>query len=157
MIIAFTGHRPERLGGYDARAVTRLVRFAVATLEIYQPDRIITGMALGWDQAVAAAASYVGIPFDAYIPGPWQANRWPEKSRASWERLLGLALSVRDCGELKRYDVIAMDRRNKAMVDDCHLLLALWDGSDGGTANCLAYARPRRPIANLWAQWEQFA
>lgn len=37
------------------------------------------------------------------------------------------------------------------MVDDCDSLLALWDGSSGGTKNCLDYARKKgKPYINLW-------
>jgi uncharacterized phage-like protein YoqJ len=51
-----------------------------------------------------------------------------------------------------------MQKRNEMMVDDCNLLLTLWDGSDGGTANCLGYARRKRPdleTVNLWDSWQK--
>mgnify|MGYP000852490524 CR=1 FL=1 len=44
----------------------------------------------------------------------------------------------------------AFDLRNRAMVDDCDLLIAIWDGSPGGTANCVEYAeRVLRPTLFL--------
>lgn len=37
------------------------------------------------------------------------------------------------------------------MVDDADRILALWDGSSGGTANCVGYANDiKKPITNLW-------
>ena len=34
-----------------------------------------------------------------------------------------------------------MQKRNEYMVDKCDILLAVWDGSAGGTNNCVKYAR----------------
>jgi uncharacterized phage-like protein YoqJ len=34
-----------------------------------------------------------------------------------------------------------LQKRNEWMVDHCDLLIAVWDGSEGGTANCVRYAR----------------
>jgi hypothetical protein len=36
-------------------------------------------------------------------------------------------------------------------------VLALWDGSHGGTSNCIAYAKVRaKPVTNVWNKWEKF-
>ena len=45
MIVAGTGHRPSRLGGYDDYARGRLVDLARAALEKHQPDQVISDMA----------------------------------------------------------------------------------------------------------------
>jgi len=53
------------------------------------------------------------------------------------------------------YAAWKMQRRNEAMVDACTHVLALWDGSSGGTENCVKYAeKKRKPIINLWAIWK---
>lgn len=41
------------------------------------------------------------------------------------------------------YSPEKMQRRNAWMVDHCDFLLACWDGSPGGTGNCMAYARAK--------------
>lgn len=52
------------------------------------------------------------------------------------------------------YGVEKMQVRNEWMVDHCDLLVALWDGSSGGTGNCVRYARRvGRPTVNLWPGW----
>jgi uncharacterized phage-like protein YoqJ len=33
-----------------------------------------------------------------------------------------------------------MQDRNKWMVDHCDALVAIWNGTSGGTANCVKYA-----------------
>lgn len=34
-----------------------------------------------------------------------------------------------------------MQNRNKKMVDACDKLIAIFDGTNGGTANCVNYAK----------------
>ncbi len=69
MDIAVTGHRPDKLGGFSEDVHHRLVRFAKETLSKIPRDNltIVTGMALGWDIAIADACDQVGIPFLAAI------------------------------------------------------------------------------------------
>ena len=74
--IAGTGHRPQKLGGFGETANSTLRRFARAWLEILAPERGISGMALGWDQALAAAAVDLAIPFVAAVPFASQAVKW---------------------------------------------------------------------------------
>lgn len=55
MILAVTGHRPDKIGGYDRNNPLRkklLVKID-ATLARLKPERVLTGMALGVDQDVA--------------------------------------------------------------------------------------------------------
>jgi hypothetical protein len=59
MIYAGTGHRLEVVG-YENK--DKLYRYAVSILPGYKPDKIISGMAIGWDQAIAHAAVENGIP-----------------------------------------------------------------------------------------------
>ncbi len=156
MILAVTGHRPQRTGGYGPAATIRRSRFARQMLEAARPASVITGMALGWDQAVADACIRLGIPFSAYLPGYWQADAWPDAAREVWQRLLGAARTVRIC-TAGPYAPAAMQVRNMHMVDDCDRLLALWDGSPGGTSNCVDYALRGRaipkPVDNVWDMW----
>jgi uncharacterized phage-like protein YoqJ len=50
----------------------------------------------------------------------------------------------------------AMQIRNEWMVDHCDLLVALWDGSPGGTGNCIRYAkRAKCATVNLWPHWSK--
>ena len=151
MILAGTGHRPPKLGGYGPAAHSRVLSLCEQSLVQLAPSLVISGMALGFDTALAQAAHRLSIPFDAFIPCPSQPCLWPEASRREWDRLCSLARTVRVISP--SYSPAAMQARNRAMVDACTDLLALWDGSSGGTANCIEYARTHRPsvvIHNLW-------
>lgn len=156
VVVAGTGHRPTRLGGYSDAAFNRLVRFAEDRLLGLGPDSVISGMAQGWDQALAQACVNLGIPFDAAVPFSGQEDRWPGPARARYSRLLGLACSVCVVCE-GGYAPWKMQRRNEHMVDNCTHLLALCDGSPGGTSNCLEYAMGKGvAIVNAWEEWVKF-
>lgn len=154
MIIAGTGHRPDKLGGYGEEATGRLVTLARGWLRENNPERVITGMALGWDQALGWAAHDEGIPFLAAIPFTGQEKAWPALSQQWHNDLLNLAqevVIVSDGG----YAAWKMQIRNKWMVDNSDAVLALWNGSDGGTANCVRYAQQAgKRIINLWERYD---
>ena len=163
MILAATGHRPDKLGGYDRHTIFALNQFAWQTLKKIKPDKVISGMALGWDQAVAQAAIELDIPLIAAIPFEGQGSRWPEKSQARWKELVDNAYQVQIVCP-GGYAPWKMQKRNEWMVDNCEYLLALWDGSEGGTENCIEYAHKKiskinskmMAIDNVWDEWIKF-
>lgn len=153
MIVAATGHRPDKLGGYAPAWSERRLILARRWLEVVRPSRVISGMALGWDQAWAQAAVDLRIPLVAAVPFIGQERAWPAMSQVGFEQLLKRAAEVVIVSP-GGYSVAAMHKRNEWMVDHCHLLAALWDGTSGGTAGCVQYARKvGRPMVNLWDNW----
>lgn len=142
----------------DPETFARLVSLAYDWLLDEQPDTVITDLQLGFGQAVATAALEHGIPVVAYIAHMGQGDRW---SKADNERYQSL---IRRCKiNLIRPSVPANDavaaelvaRCHEAMVDNCNLVLALWDGSDGGTANCVRYAEDKFiDVQNIWDRWK---
>lgn len=154
MKIAGTGHRPDKLGGYTDYASQRLVRVARISLEHLAPSLVISGMALGWDQALAQAAVDLDIPFTAAVPFEGQEGKWPARSQTVFRTLLDKASEVVIVSP-GGYDVRKMQLRNVWMVDNCDRVLALWNGTSGGTRNCLDYARSvKKPITNAWKAFE---
>ncbi len=156
MILAVTGHRPPKLGGYTIEAGERLYRFATRKLAELDPESVITGMALGFDTAVARACLYLNIPYVAAIPFIGQESQWPLSSQATYEFLLKNAASVEivtDGG----YTAEAMQLRNEWMVDNGTDVGALWNGTAGGTGNCVKYAeKHHKPVLNFWDEWLEF-
>lgn len=160
MIAAATGHRPEKLGGYDNRTSLALGGLATEWLAFnLDVEEMIVGMALGWDQAVAGACVATGVPFIAAVPFEGQSSTWPAEARAKYDRLLAQAkeIVIVTPGELfGRQIAAAMQRRNEWMVDRAKKVVALWDGSWGGTHNCIMYANKIGvPVENLWPRWSQ--
>lgn len=151
IIIAGTGHRPDKLGGYSEEAEAHVYGVTCRFLMTYQPDEVVSGMALGWDQQLARAATVLGIPLIAAVPFKGQESQWPASSQERYNQLLAYAKEVVIVCP-GSYDPHKMQVRNMWMMNRCTSVLALWNGSPGGTANCIKYAKQiKRPIINLWS------
>ncbi len=156
MIVAFTGHRPDKLGGYGKVNLLRdQIMYLIADqLDVWKRAdpkiRGITGMALGVDQWAALCCTRVGfIPYVAAIPFAGQESQWPLESQELYRQLLSHAEQVVTVSS-GGYAASKMQRRNEWMVDHCDQLLAVWDGSPGGTANCIGYAlAKKKPITYI--------
>lgn len=141
-VIAVTGHRPDKLGGYDFSNSKRIwvrdqLRYKLLELK---PELCISGMALGVDQDFAYVCIEMAIPFIAAIPFLGQEGAWPKESQEFYKELLKHAskqVIVSEGG----YAAFKMQKRNKWMVDNCDKLIAVWDGTEGGTGNCVKYAK----------------
>ena len=158
MIVAGTGHRPDKLGGYSDAAHERLVTVACSAIGDLRGDvsRVISGGALGWDQALADAAIRLGLPLTLALPFEGFECKWPKSSQEFLHSLMNPADVVFVCEP--GYAPWKMQQRNKWMVDNCDVLLALWNGTDGGTHNCIKYANSvGRQIINTWDIYEHQA
>lgn len=156
-VLAATGHRPDKLGGYAPDVLERLTDLARASLVELNPDEVIVGMALGWDTAVALAAIDLAIPFIAAVPFAGQERMWPKESQDRFHSILKQAKEVVIVSP-GGYSPWKMQVRNEWMVDRCTKLLSLWNGTMGGTKNCVDYAlRNGKPTVNVWSSWETYA
>lgn len=160
MIISGTGHRPNKLfksNYYSLENRIKLKEFAKDKICEIRPrvTLVISGMAQGWDWALAEAAVELNIPFDAYIPFTGQESRWPKHTQEEYRNLLDKARNIKNIGG-EGYAVYKMQNRNIAMVDDCESVLALWNGTKGGTGNCIDYAKSiNKDIINIWDDWNE--
>ena len=137
--LAGTGHRPSKLGGHRPIVFTKLVEFAVNVLSVLRPSWLISGLALGWDQAIALAAFDLDIPVCGAVPFKGQERLWPEDSQALYNEIL------RHCAETVTvcsgdYSASKMFKRDRWMVDRGSHVLANWNGSPGGTGHTVHYA-----------------
>lgn len=153
MILAATGHRPNKLGGYSKEATFKLRKIAWEFLKMERPDKVISGMALGWDMAWAEAAIALNIPVIAAVPFPGQEKAWPEESQKRFKKILSQCerVEIVSPGPYKPY---LLQVRNQWMVDNCDILIGLWDGTTGGTYNCVKYSRKLgKPFINLYEEY----
>ena len=155
MVLAFAGHRPEKLPwGSDESdprcdALKRQIIEAVRTAAGEGYDTFLCGMARGCDFYFAEAVLSQGLRLEAYLPCPSQADRWSEADRSRYTALL------MDCAAVymtePEYSQGCMLRRNRKMVDDADGLLTVYDGSPGGTGAAIDYARKRgKRVIGLW-------
>lgn len=151
MTLGITGHRPDKLLGYGPETRERLKIFAMSCLLHYKPEKVVVGMALGWDTAVALACIDLGIPYIAAVPFRGQEKMWKTEDQVLYKMLLDNAQAIVYVCE-EGYAAWKMHKRNEWMVNSSDEMLALWDMVDeGGTAACLRYARKQhRMIHNVW-------
>ena len=162
MKITVTGHRPNKLGGYSADVLNRLADFATAELLELCPELVYTGMAQGFDLAVAWACLHLDIPYVACIPFKGQEQIWPEETQERYRLLVSKASEVVTVSK-GSYAPWKMLTRDYYMVDQLSLLdgdklLALYNGdTSGGTFKTVRYAENRnKPIENCWQRWLNF-
>lgn len=153
MIVCASGHRPNALGGYGQESVHKLFGFAKHVLSSMCPDEVVSGMALGWDQAVASASSVLGIPWVAAVPFDGQESAWPGSSQKAYRELIKSAYRIHVVSP-GGYSAYKMQVRNEWMVNNSDEVLALWSGSFGGTYNCVMYATSvGKKVVNVWQDW----
>lgn len=148
MILCGTGHRPAKLGSYDQG--DKLISLATDALQELRPKEVISGMALGWDQALAIAAIRLDIPVIAAVPFKGQELVWNQESQDVYNSILDRCKQVNIISD-GGYTIAKMMLRNNWMVDNSTHVLALWNGSRGGTYQTVKYAQKvGKPIRNLW-------
>ncbi len=146
MIVAFTGHRPDKLGGYELPNPTylKVCKDIDRTLKELKVEKVISGMALGVDQWAASIAIKLGIPFVAAVPFLGQEGMWPNQSKKIYKFLLDKAGEIVIVNE-GGFTAKKLQLRNEWMVDNCDVLIAVYNGDDkGGTANCVRYAKEKK-------------
>lgn len=150
MILGVAGHRPQKINTTHLKLRT----FAQTVMAELRPAKVITGMAVGWDQACAEAAHDLGIPFIAAVPFEGQESRWPGPAQATYWWLLGQAAEVVHVST-PGYSVEKMYKRNRWVIGKSDKLAALYDGlNDSGTAHAVQFAeRAGVPVIQLWDRW----
>lgn len=147
--VAVTGHRPPKLWGYDLSDphYEHLQKiFEQHLLNVHCTDAW-TGMALGADTIFARAvlelrARCVDIKLHCAIPCLNHSSRWTRESQQEYDRILSVADEV-SLVTRQPYAPQLMQIRNQYMVDHADEVLALWDGTSGGTGNCVQYAKSK--------------
>jgi len=163
MTVAITGHRPSKLDndyGLTSPLTYWIKDEIIKVLKTESAPKLITGMALGVDTLFAHIGATEEIPYTAAIPFIGQDRVWPIKSRKVYLHYLKLASSIyivnqdlymnyamfhelytREDTEYSRSEIIKfLDDRNKWMIDNCDRLIAVYDGTKGGTDNAVRYA-----------------
>lgn len=156
-ILGVTGHRPEKLGGFSDTAQHRVYLYARDFIRDLSPNLVITGMAQGWDIAVARACINLGTPFLAYVPFAGQECKWPAAVQDDYRDILTYADEVKIISK-GGYAVQKMFIRNLAIVDDSDELLAMWNGDrTGGTWNTVESAMEiNQTIHQAWDGWKDY-
>lgn len=145
-IIGLTGMRPAKLPcGYDKNHECYLyIKQSLTELyKKYEVNKIVSGMAQGFDQAGVEVAIEMNIPFVAAVPFEGQESSWPAESQSYYNSLLSksVELYVISDGGFANWKY---QKRNEYIVNTSNMIISCWDGSNGGTKNCITYAKSKQ-------------
>lgn len=154
--VAFTGHRPNALGGYNENNPTAVfvkegLKRIIDQLIAKGYHTFITGMALGvdmWAAEIVLERKKIvpELQLLAAVPFEGQEKKWPKSSQERFHSILRQANRVEIVCE-GGYAGWKMQKRNEWMVDHAEVLVCVWNGLKSGTGNCVAYAKqsPHQP------------
>lgn len=139
MIIGWTGHRPNE---FTDEQKNKVIRAISESFDERKPERVIVGGALGVDTWAALVAINKGVPFTLALPFDGHHLIWPEKQQDIFLEIKSFAAEVVvvcEGGWDSKRDNWKFQKRNEYIVNHCDFLIGVWNGSSGGTANCMRY------------------
>ena len=139
----FTGHRPDKL----IRSKEQITKDLTAAIDNVISDgyrTFISGMAMGVDiwaaQIVLKNKSvFSDLHLICAIPFPGFGDRWPSQWYDAYREIIAQADLVKNISPAFSY--ASYQRRNKWMVDHSGRVIAVYNGSSGGTRNTMEYAQ----------------
>ena len=146
----FTGHRPQKLPwGFDesdARCdeLKHKLKITVADAITNDKTMFITGMAMGTDIWCAEAVLEMKktnpqVRLVAAVPYAGQDRKYPEPWKSRYQRIIEAADEVITLRP--HYTSGCLHQRNRFMVDNSSMLIAVFTGEPGGTKDTIEYAR----------------
>ncbi len=157
----FTGHRPDKLYGYDLGnpkyrdLFKKVENHIIYLIESKGVNRFITGGALGFDTlaflVVESLKDRYEIENILAVPFKNQDVKWFQRNRELYSSMLDLADKVIEVDkepayiiqgiETETYHPAKMQKRNEFMVNNSKYVIACWNGSRGGTGNTINYVK----------------
>jgi hypothetical protein len=139
-VIGITGHRP--LGFSEPKHVKSVCADVVKYYKhIMHNVEFNTGGCNGADSWVAESCIYEKIDFNLYLafPANIQGRFFSREERISLDLQILSANKVSTVGNY--YKVANYHIRDRAMVDDSHIVVCFWEGRrEGGTYKTIEYA-----------------
>lgn len=144
--VCFTGHRPPKINKDNEALISDALAQCIAQLTDRGYTHFISGMALGTDilaarQVLAAKRKNPLITLECAVPYPGQSDRWSEQNKRQYNGILLSADKITTVSD--SYSRFCWQKRNMYMVDNADVVVAVFDGSSGGTANTVGYAQRR--------------
>ena len=149
----FTGLRPQKMPfGFDEsnelckRIKNQLEQEIIRMITEQQVTHFICGMALGVDQWAAETVlslqeRFPQITLECALPCEGQADKWTVEQRERYFSII--EKSTTETLLQTHYTSDCMQKRNGYMVNKSRYVIAVWDGSQGGTSNTVRFARHR--------------
>ncbi len=142
LTVSITGHRPEDIP--DEQWTKDAIKEALCALN---PKLVIQGMAAGVDLWSGVTSWHLGIPYKCVKPWRGHKPRVADEYMYNW--CLSNSVENTEVSPATDYPgVWIYQDRNKVMVDEADVVLAVWSGkTKGGTYACIKYAKSKgKPI-----------
>lgn len=159
-VCMFTGHRPKGLPfGYNERdsrckkLKKALKKLILNKIQEKNTTAFLSGMALGTDMFAAEIVlelkrKFRDITLTAVLPCRTQAAKWNKEATARYNLILAKCDKVIILQD--EYTSSCMNKRNLYMVEHSDCVIAVWSGTEGGTANTIRFAIDRHlPVTVL--------
>ena len=149
-ICCFTGHRLQKLPWKSDELSPMCISFKEKLkqqiIDLIKLDYtyFISGMALGSDMICAEIIlrlkkDYPYTKLEAAIPCPQQADRWHTELRNRYNYILEQCDEIHICSP--NFTSTCLHIRNSYMVNKSNAVIAIWDGTPGGTKNTIDLAK----------------
>ena len=150
-VCCFTGHRPGKLGfgenSIECRALkAKTEELIIRLIEEKGINYFISGMALGVDMYAAEIViklkeRYPQIKLECALPCANQTAKWNDSDKEAYRKIIDACDKAVLLQE--EYTNDCMQRRNRYMVDNSGVVLAVWNGKPSGTGSTVRYARSK--------------
>lgn len=139
----FTGHRPEKLQ-WDENTVTEALEKEICQAIADDFTFFLTGMARGvdiWAAEIVLRLRDTGVPIHLICASPYAGfeSSWSDNWQHRYHSVLQAADHVKFV--CSHYSRSCYQIRNVWLVDHSARVIAVYNGSTGGTYNTLRYAR----------------
>lgn len=155
-ICAFTGLRPEKLpiltdrSSPEFAALRKQIKDEVCRLiKEKNVGHFLCGMAKGIDLLCAGIVleireQYPEITLESVIPYERQAASWNESDRDEYFDIA--AQCDKETLLQTQYTNGCLQKRNRYLVDNADIVLAVWNGASGGTEYTVNYANKKEKL-----------
>ena len=149
-ICAFTGSRPEKmpvLQNPESAEYKELIgRIRTQIKELTERENVtsyLSGAAKGIDLIAAEIVlelkrDYPKITLECVVPYLAQANGWSEEHKEQYQSVLDRSDKVTVLQE--DFSRGCLQKRNRYLVENADIVLAVWNGTKGGTEYTIKYA-----------------
>jgi hypothetical protein len=159
--LGVTGHRPNKLRPEAiARISTQTEQMLAELAAICGGLGIVSGMAEGADRIVVKLALSRGFELRCVLPfaaAEYERDFASQQSREEFHTLLGCASRVHELAGNPAARSAAYEAAGRAMLEQCDILLAIWDGRPaagrGGSAQ-MAKEAVARNMPIIWINSE---
>lgn len=147
-VVCFTGHRPNKLKGYNAEdnkeLLWRIHSVCIDLIENRKVNTFINGLALGVDMwsakiVIKLKEKYPHIKLISAIPCKNHPCKWQKQDKDMWQDICDKSDEVVLVTD-EEYKPYLMQVRNEWMVNKSDYVIGVWNGTKGGTANCINFA-----------------